>query len=319
MNDFLEKLSHLIKEKRKIRDTTLKTYIFNLTKLHKLMDLGNEVNSLDFLLNKKKVDKALENKKLSTKKTYYASIIVALMAEGNHDDIVEKYRKEMETMAENYKKIQEEQVKTETQAENWISLDKLKKVMNDYKKDIRQKGLCKKDNLDKKEMELIKKWLVANLYLNPDNPPMRLDYANMKIIKEADYKKLKDEDKNHNYLVVKSRNQKHFHFGDYKTKKQYGNKLIKVSSPLNSVINCWLKFNNTEYLLNNSKNEPMTENNLTKFLTKTFSPTGKNVSVNMLRHIFISDNFKPELQKKKDIADKMGHSTSQQELYIKKE
>ncbi len=319
MGDFIEKLEFLIKDKRKIRDTTLKTYMFNLIKLHKLMDLGNEVKSLDFLLKKDKVDKALEGKKLSTKKTYYASLIVALMAEGNHEDIVEKYRKEMESMAEDYKKLQEEQVKSETQAENWVSLDKLKKVMNDYKKEIRQKGLCKKDNLDKKEMELIKKWLVSNLYLNPDNPPMRLDYANMKIIDNKKYNSLKDEDKNKNYLVVKSRNHKFFHFGDYKTKKQYGNKEIKVSTPLNSVINCWLKFNKTDYLLNNTKNEPMTENNLTKFLTKTFLPSGKNISVNMLRHIFISDNFKPELQKKKDIANKMGHSTSQQELYIKKE
>tara|TARA_R110000796_G_C14400328_1_gene417532 strand:+ start:343 stop:534 length:192 start_codon:yes stop_codon:yes gene_type:complete len=63
----------------------------------------------------------------------------------------------------------------------------------------------------------------------------------------------------------------------------------------------------------------MNENGLTKYLGKVFSPTGKLISVNMLRHIFISSKFKPELNEKQIIADKMGHSTKQQELYIKKD
>ena len=90
---------------------------------------------------------------------------------------------------------------------------------------------------------MLQKWLVSNLFTSDDNPPTRLDYAPMEIISTTEYDKLKeDEKKSGNFLVVKNRNEKFFHFNEYKTSGKYGEKVVKVGKKLNSVINIWLKF-----------------------------------------------------------------------------
>ena len=88
---------------------------------------------------------------------------------------------------------------------------------------------------------------------------------------------------------------------------------------MNSALNIWLRFNTTGNLLLNSRKQPMTANGLTKFLQKTFEPTGKNISSSLIRHIFISEKFPAVNQEKEEVASKMGHSVSQQTLYSKKD
>ena len=319
---FKEELKNKIDEKRNIRESTLNAYIFNLNKLHKLMRNGQEINSLDFLKKKSKVDDELRDKKKSTKKTYYASIIVGLMAMDYSDKLIKEYRDEMEQLAKDFNNEMEKQRKSDQQNKNWASLAELKKVMRKYRNELNEKGIFQKnpDDLSNKEFDLLQKYVVASLYIIDDaNPPPRNDFI-MDIISNEDYNKLSEEDKKKkNYLIVKSRNKKVFSLGEYKTSGKYGTKLIDVGKKLNSVLNIWLKFNKTKHLLLNSKKEPMTPNGLTKYLNKVFEPTGKkNISSSMIRHIYISEKFPPILDEKKETADKMGHSVSQQELYSKK-
>jgi hypothetical protein len=122
--------------------------------------------------------------------------------------------------------------------------------------------------------------------------------------------------------VVVSRNTKYFHFADYKTRKTKGVFKYKVKGPLNRVLNLWLKFNTTGSLLLNSRGKEMKPNTLTKFLQKTFEPTGKKISSQMIRTIKLSEHYGTESSnmEKKELADAMGHSVAtQQKFYIKKE
>ena len=318
---FIEELKTKIKDKRNVRDSTLNAYIFNLNKLHRMMRNGEEINSLDFLKRKDKVDDELKDKKLSTKKTYYASIVVGLMAMDYDEKLVKKYRDEMEDLAKTFNAEMDEQKKSDQQDKNWTSLSSLRKVMRKYRNELNEKGIFQKDpdQLTNKEFDLMQKWIVSSLYLLDDNPPLRNDYI-MKVINQKEYDDLSEEEKKkQNYLVVKSRNTKHFSLGEYKTAGKYGTKVIPVGKKLNSALNIWLKFNKSGHLLLNSRKEPMTPNGLTKYLNKVFEPTGKNnISSSMIRHIFISEKFPPQLKEKQEVADKMAHSVSQQEHYSKK-
>ena len=95
---------------------------------------------------------------------------------------------------------------------------------------------------------------------------------------------------------------------EYKTSGKYGENQVKVGKKLNSVLNIWLKYNKTDSLLLNSQGKPMSANGLGKEIKKVFEPTGKNISVNMLRHIFISEKYpKEKLDEKAEDAKKMGH------------
>jgi len=318
---FIEKLKKEIGEHRKLRASSINAYASNLNKLHKLMFDGEEISDLDFLKDRKKVMKTIEDKKLSTRKTYLAAIVVALMAFEKDEKLISPYRDDMEALAKKFNDDMEKQKKSETQDKNWVSLAALRKVMRKYRNELNEKGIFKKeyDDLTNKEFDLLQKWIVASLYILDDNPPLRNNYI-MNVISNKDYEKLSEKEKEErNYTVVKSRNNKFFSLGNYKTSGKYGTKIIPVGKKLNSALNIWLKFNKTGHLLLNSKREPMTANGLTKYLQKTFSPTGKNISSSMIRHIFISEKFPAQNAEKEEVAEKMGHSVEQQTLYSKKD
>lgn len=315
-------IKEAIDNKRNIKPNSLKAYLISLQKTHDFIEGEGELEDLNFLKNEEEVVEKLQVLKLSTQKNYLSAIIVALDAmndEGDYDGELEYYRGYLAELQKQHQEEQEKQQKTKSQDENWASMKQLRKVMNGYKADIMERELLTKPELNRRQFDLVQKWVVANLFLSEENPPTRLDYSPMKIIKEEDFEKLSDEDKdNNNYLVLKSRNKKYFHFGEYKTAKKYGANVIQVGKKLNSVLNIWLRINPTDSLLLNSQGKPQTANGLGKYITKVFEPTGKKIGVNLLRHIFITEKFEPQLEEKQEVAKKMSHSVGTQELYAKK-
>ncbi len=319
---FIKKLGEDITESRNIKPSSLKVYLFNIEKLHDKIFSKRDFNNLMWLKKREKVMKAIEDMKLSSRKTYLASIVVALSSQGDKfKDDVKYYRDEMEELAKQYNTEQEEQKKSEKEDKNWTTLASLRKVNRNYRNELKERKVFQKepDKITNKEFDLLQKWVVSGLYVLDDQAPLRNDYI-MDVIKYPDYQKLTESQKKEkNYLVIKSRNNKFFSLGEYKTSGKYGTKEIEVGKKLNSMLNVWLKFNTSGHLLLNSKKEPMTANGLTKYLNKTFEPSGKsNISSSLIRHIFITEKIGgPSLKEKQEIADKMGHSVNQQELYKK--
>ena len=314
-------LKYKIEKARNIKANSLKAYLIAIKKLNEYMT-DDEYKNLDFLKDEDKVIEYLDTTfALTTQKNYLASIIVALTAFGKkYDDEVIGYRNRLDELNEKYNSEISKNEKNEKQDKNWMSLKQLRHVLNQYKSDLTERGSFKKEVLSKKEMNILQMWVVGNLYLNDDNPPTRLDYGNMRIIKNEEYEKLKEEELKDNYLVIKSRNSKFFSFGNYKTDKTYSTQKIPLGKKLNSIINIWLKYNKNGSLLNDSKGNSMSSNQLGKYITKVFKPSGKNISVNLLRHIFISEKFPAEKEdEKEDVASKMLHSKATQGTYSKKE
>ncbi len=312
----MDELISTIKSKRpNIKDSSLNMYIKNLRKLNKEIGDSSNEYSLKVLKEKSKVDEFLDTKAKSTKKNYYATIVVLLMTEENEDKgLIDKYRVEMEDLDSSLKEMQKSQEKTEKQKQNWASLEELQKVMKTYKREIDMKGLFKKENLTKSELDLIQKYVITSLYvLDPENnPPLRSDYS-MTVINIKDYNKMKDAELKQNYLVVRGQNKKFFHLGEFKTQGKFDNKTIDVGKKLNTVLNKWLKVNPTKFLLFNRSLEMMTANQLTKAVKSAFSPLNKNgLGISMIRHIVVSTLYPPQNKEKQELADKMLHSVDQQ-------
>lgn len=326
----MEELSKIIKENRKVKDSTLKIYTTNVNKL--AMNItGKPFININFLKNKfNKIIELLDTYKISTKKNYISSIIVVLSPKGKNNyekgfsNIGKKYLAMLILEQDKYNKNMDNQSKSKKQKVNWTSMESLKNIMKGYKKKIKKLGYtqtCKK-NPDYKDRELLQKYLVSGLYLLI--PPRRNIYASVKIITRNEYRKVPDEIKDKtNYLVIYSRNKKTFVFANYKTRKQHGIQRILIPKDLNSIINLWLCFNKTDYLLTDRTGEKkMSENGLTRFLHKTFKETGKKISSTMIRHIFLTEKYGDEtsIKEKQKTADDMGHSIdTQQGTYVKKE
>lgn len=318
--DYNIELHQIIKESRpNLKESSIKTYINNLNKLAKEVGI-KKINNLIFLQNGGNIIRTIKKKKEATQKTYLASIVVVLKAIDAKKNLIDFYTDNMNELMEKYNTQLNKKEKTESQEENWIELPDLRKEIERQGREITRMRLWNKSKLTPAEFDQIQRYVAGSLYvISDENPPLRSDYADMKLICSNDYSKLSKEELKENYIVDVSARNKFFHLGDYKTNKTYGNKKIKVGKKLNNILNKWFKINETGYLLVNNRKKPMTPNSLTKYINKVFEPTGKKIGISLIRHIYISHHFPAEkLDEKKEIAEKMLHSESTQNDYSKK-
>ena len=308
-------LKSLILERRNIKDKSINAYLIILKKLNDNKDIYN----LDYLNDTENIIKKINEKKLTTQRNYVSAVLTILSCRKDiedNDPIMLIYKEHLKNLNDKYDEFIESHEKTQSQVDNWCSLAELDNIRKNYKKRIRNNDYAKKETLTQEEKINLTYYVIVSLYTLL--PPVRVDYAPMKIITD-----INDDDNETNYLYIKSRNNKQFILNEYKTHRKYGKKIINIPTELNSVINLYLKFHssNNSFLFN-SKGNYMTAKELTLLIPKAFSIyTFKNVTLNLLRHIFISENIQlksPEqLKKEKDIADVMGHSLAIQQTYYK--
>jgi len=324
-------LKEAIDESRTVKPSTRDSYVATLKNIYKNLYGTGDFEDLDWLLEHDDVVNIGidENRNggansLSTKKTRLAAISVAFQAfpDKYTTEQAEPYVVLMKNYQSQFDNNDKLQIKSETQQENWVPMNKIKKVLSSYENYMQTHNLYQKDTATKSEMKMMKKWLIANLYMGcSSHPPVRANY-NMKVIERKQYDTLLESDKMaDNFLVNVGRNKKYFSFGNYKTNKHYGIQLIKLSPKINKIVNTWQKYNKSPFLIPNQNGENTSTNGLANLVTQAFEPTGKQLGVNMLRHIFISTAREGDTayNEKADLAKLMHHSVSKQEFYCKHE
>ena len=288
----METLAQLIRADRPaISDASIITYCFSLKKLHitERKDI-EKLNAPDEILGE------VSKLKLTQQRNLLSSVLVILRAAGKDKDLYEVYKKRCFELGAEYNAQQAKNEKTDKQETNWVKLSELKKIT---------RKLVRTNPGDQQS-------LIAALYSY--QPPSRLDYYKMKIINfESEI-----DDKN-NFILIKNSRVKTFIFQDYKNSKHHNQVRVNVSKELNSVINKFLKLNpGRSFLLQNKKGEPLNRNQLGKLLPIVFKESGKNVTLNIIRHVYVSENVDiAAVTKYKQISDDMMHNPAQQIEYAK--
>jgi len=350
MDKVFEDLVKFRKSKGKdLRESSLKLYKRNFNKIIKLLKDDNyKFESLDLFKDYKLVFEKIKDLSLTAKKSIIVSIMVVLLEK-------EEY-KELKTIYYNYKsglekelKIKyKEQHKTEKESKNWLSLQKLKKIVRRYKSDFIDLNKIIKENLKKKikitikgeedenilkinknQEKIIMYYLITQLYIGDSefHPPRRNIYATFNIVSKDVYTTLENK-KKLNLLIIENKKKKRFQFANYKTSSHYEEELIvnlskKMNKVINDVMPYLLLYNNNEY---NSKwyktsynipliryvnnQEKATTNDMTKMIKNIFKFTGYNITVNSIRKIVITDFYKKVRTKeeKEKFALLCGHS-----------
>jgi len=324
----MEQLKNQIMKGRNIKEVTWKQYATNIKQLNERLNKDNELpigECIHGKLGMEGITKYLEELKPAKQRMMISCILILLSPDGKGKTEYKKMHRYFTSMLSDkmtaYFAQQKEQLANPKQMENWRSWNDILKVQRGYMNTMRRCQYSKKVKLTKLEYHTVQKYLVSSLYTLI--PPRRLDYANMKIVEHKEYKKMTDEDiKKFNYLVVQSRVKKYFSFGEnsQKTKQNF---MMEIPPKLNQVLNIFLKHHTTkEYLLTNFRNGKLSSDGLSKLIMRIFGgDEQKNVSVNMLRHIFLSNKFKnaPSIKQKELLAQQMGHSTAiQEQVYTKK-
>jgi len=310
----LKKSTSRASDKSKMAYSTSLRNIFNKLKIDNLKTADKKLENIS------KVKEILPTK-LSTQKNYLVAVRVWLLRDHKKNEkLLESYWNILDDIIKQHKDETNLNRKTETEKTNWINWDKLRKtVLTYYAREYKRLNLSTKENFTKRDMEILKKFVIAYLYLDFDDFknyekkifPRRNEYVDMKAISSKDFNKLTDKQKlEFNWLITKSPRNRLLVFNKYKTFKKYGTITIKITGALNSILTTYLKHHKEEYFITQKNNKKFTTNNFSKYLIKVFEPSGKKITVNLLRHIVLSKIYDgiPRNEILESIASRMGHN-----------
>ena len=213
----------------------------------------------------------------------------------------EKYRDLMLKDATQYNLEQKQNKMTDVQRENWIPWKDILGYVDKLK--AKYYYIFKEEKPSREDILNLQKYVMLCVYTII--PPRRLqDYTLMKV---KNYSKDKD-----NYYEKGT-----FYFRTYKTAKFLGMQKEKVPKNLESLLTKWIKWRGSDHLFTDYYGKEFQSAGMTKALNSIFHP--KRISVNQLRHIYITEKCGPMLKQLEEVASSMGHSEGQQKLYVKNE
>jgi hypothetical protein len=166
-------------------------------------------------------------------------------------------------------------------------------------------ALYKKRNVNLDDLQHIQQYIIASLYFGYFIAPRRAENIKVKL---KDFKPDTDNYIKGNKIV----------YNQYKTSKFYGKQEIVMPPPLRKIMKKWMEVNPTNYLLFDTKFQPLTSVSINQRINKLFST--KKVGINGLRHSYMSKKYGDSIDVNKDIADDleaMGSSSAQEKVYIK--
>jgi hypothetical protein len=291
-------LREILREnKPDVADSTIKTYYLTLKGLFDKAFSG-EMSMAKFN-DTETIDDFLTDKSPVSQRNYYNALFVLT----KNPTYREKFTKASDIIRAETSK----QVKTETQEENWIEPQEIISKMASLKKEVAL--LYKKETKTMDDLQYIQQYILLCL--------LGGQYIDTRRSKDFYDFKIKNIDKKKDNYLQKNV----MHFNSYKTAGTYGLQKTDVPKPLMTILRKWIKANPTEYLLFDSKEQPLTAITLNQRFKKLF---GRNASTNLLRHTHMSDKYSESQAEAKHTYDeiaktmqKMGSSANMATTYIK--
>ena len=288
-----EQIVDILKIKRpNLHAKSIKTYVSLLNTIMKNMGYDNleELNK-----NPKDVIEFLKEKyqNINGLKTRLSALFVVTENKDYQTDMMDNIQK--------YNTETNKQEKTEKQKDNWMTTEEIQKIYDDL--ETKTKPLFKKKDLTTKEILKVQDFVILSLFTLI--PPRRaMDYIEFKI---NNINTNKDNFIKGNNLI----------FNTFKTSTQKGTQTIKIPKELKSILTKYIKLiaDKSDYLIFNNKFQQLSTPNFTLRLNKIFG--NKKVSVNMLRHIYLSEKHADNLKNMKEDFESMGSSLLQSKVYIK--
>jgi hypothetical protein len=299
-------VKEIIKSNRpELSDGSVRTYSSILNNMAKA--IGIKPSKKEYLDSQDKIFDYIKPFGAKKRKTILASLVVLFDDKTDNEDaknLLDKFREMMLKDISSSNTEDDKQQLTDKQKENWVPWSRIQKVYDDLKEEV--KPLWKKDEPLKKSAFMRLQDFVMLSCLLLISPRRSLDWTDFKL---RNIDKDKDNHLDGNKLV----------FVSYKTKKWYGKQTVDIAkNPLKKILNDWAKINKSDYLfLDTTLKQPL---NPTKMTIRLYNLFDKKISINMLRHIYISEKVLPNVPKLTEMlktAEEMGHNVLQQLKYKK--
>lgn len=294
------------KARPNVKENTVKQYEVNLKKLQKLYDSDN----YDFLSKPNDVMDKIKELHYLSQRNILNAIVVLLMAlnhDEKYDELLITYGDLRDELNDKYSDEQKSGVISDKQSKNFTTTEEIFNMINKMAEDLKPIKKKSKDDITKKEMQLLQAYTLFNIYARM---PFRNDVAGMTAIKKSEYNKLSNEEKKENNYLVVEKNGLFFVLNKYKTAKKYEELDLPIEDQaLKKILRYYLKINGMGVLFKTSTGKPITRTELSKILIKYSKQyLGKSISTTLLRKIYLSSKYgdmKKELEKDNKV---MGHS-----------
>jgi len=282
-----------------------------------LPEVEQQLTNVEFLRHSESVCEYIEGHGYSanTRKAMYIAIVSTisktqcLMDNPVMTEALLTYRAKMLELNTSIKQDAEKQELTEAESKKYLEWPLVLEALEAIR-------------LSVSDIWSFQEYLICALYCLM--PPMRLDYARMKVKFMAGQPFiLEDIPETNNWLIFVSQDEAYFVFNDYKTARNYGRIVKRIPHPLLKIIYEYIDVSGlytgdlTEFLYD-IDGKPMTEWYLGQLIIRVFKKhTGKSVGVNILRHSFISHQRRDELSlvDQQKLASSMAHSTAVSQIY----
>ena len=320
-NNKLSKNKEFVEPKK----SSIKIYRDQLKKLYQSVNGDQNINMqglakvvTNFDIVKNYLDNEQNEFSDSTKKNYVNNVLNIIMYITNIDNYynikpikINKIRDAVQLYWEKLiKKVNNQYLENNKVEDKHIDIFEFEEVIKKFRKTVDK-------NLDNKF--LLQDYVLLLLYYGKYIPPLRNNYATLIITEPKD-----DLLSSENYLITNN-GKNEILINQDKVDKKMGSKTYKINKSsilntyLNKLINIRLE-DGKDYLLENTEDNRLSTNGLTKLLQKIFlTHFNKKISSSDLRHIYIS-NLDPGLTNKElsKISEDMRHSIQTQQTIYKK-
>jgi integrase len=288
---------HLHTKRPTLSKSSLTTYSSILKNLYIKVFGSNEIDLKKFD-ETEKILAFLKDVPPNKRKTILSSLVIITDKKPYRDLMLEDVR--------DYNKEIHKQEKTPEQEASWVSTNQVKDIWEALKKDAEL--LYKKKTLKPADLQQIQSYIIISLLGGIFIPPRRSkDYVDFMI---KDINKTDDNFLEKNKMI----------FNSYKTAKTYGQQTIEIPKQLQSILKKWISVNPTKSLLFDANMNPLSSVKLNQRLNKIFDE--KKVSVNQLRHTYLTNKFGHTIEQKNSVANtmsEMGSSSNMLDTYVKKD
>jgi hypothetical protein len=320
---FYEKSFETIKQNKLkngkiIKDSSILDYLRNIKKISKeLFDVDKP--TVNYFADYDSVAEYMDGiANPFSRKMMCTSIIVLIESSKIKKVVKDKYRDYQKKLAVFNDGVYRENEKSSKEEINWITREEIQEVIDTTLLRARDP----KQGSNRQQVDYFQQYLVLNLYFQL--PPIRNDYANVKIIdREVKDTPLCGIDTEFNYVNFFDNT---LYLCVYKTAKFYGTQKIPIPDSLMSIIKEYqslkkekLNYTGPFMLINTTNLTKMNGNTLTKYLNKIFKP--KKVSTTILRKVYLSEKYpiSHSLREMELDAKCMGHDIlTARKIYTKK-
>lgn len=304
------------------------------TVINKLADGNFSVleDKTDKWFSEEEFNKKFSHLKPTTKRNYISGIVGWMKLNKDVDsDLFKTLSSERDDLNSVYERIVKKGDKTEYEKSQWVDAhelsdifeNKILPVLKRYNLDSSNRKPFNVEEFEDKDISNIQDFVITGFYLYGFFDPesnfgiLRNDLADLIYLPLKSVKTKISDDENKNYFVTYPKSGK-LVLRDYKTFKYHGETVINLPKFIFDLLKKWALFlglKSGDVLF-----PDLTKMNITTVLQKMlFKFSGKRISVQMLRKIYISSRFSENKKDRDEVSNSMMHSTeTQSSIYTKK-